>query len=162
MDIMPFSNDEVSHYNIYQKLINEVISLEFKERLKSLRKERKLTQSALGAILNYGYTAISNYESGRNEPSITDLKKIAEFFDVSMDYLLCVNDIRNPYIERDYPEQFNEFKNIYTMLDNDRRNMLDDFMRWMLDRQIKALSESKQKFKVAQDTVPYKSKSTEN
>lgn len=139
-----------------------MISLEFKERLKSLRKERKLTQSALGAILNYGYTAISNYESGRNEPSITDLKKIAEFFDVSMDYLLCVNDIRNPYVERDYPEQFNEFKNIYTMLDNDRRNLLDDFMRWMLDRQIKALSESKQKFKVAQDTVPYKSKSTEN
>ena len=79
-----------------------------------------------------------------------------------MDYLLCVNDIRNPYVERDYPEQFNEFKNIYTMLDNDRRNLLDDFMRWMLDRQIKALSESKQKFKVAQDTVPYKSKSTEN
>lgn len=144
------------------KIINEVISLEFKERLKSLRKERKLTQSALGAILNYGYTAISNYESGRNEPSITDLKKIAEFFDVSMDYLLCVNDIRNPYVERDYPEQFNEFKNIYTMLDNDRRNMLDDFMRWMLDRQIKALSESKQKLKVAQETVPYKSKSTEN
>lgn len=35
-------------------------------------------------------------------------------------------------------------------------------MRWMLDRQIKALSESKQKLKVAQDTVPYKSKSTEN
>ena len=144
------------------KIINEVISQEFKERLKSLRKERKLTQSALGAILNYGYTAISNYESGRNEPSITDLKKIAEFFDVSMDYLLCVNDIRNPYVERDYPEQFNEFKNIYTMLDNDRRNMLDDFMRWMLDRQIKALSESKQKLKVAQETVPYKSKSTEN
>ena len=78
-----------------------MVILEFKERLKSLRKERKLTQSALGSILNYGYTAISNYESGRNEPSITDLKKIAEFFDVSMDYLLCVNDIRNPYVERD-------------------------------------------------------------
>lgn len=135
--------------------------MEFKERLKSLRKERKLTQSALGSILNYGYTAISNYESGRNEPSITDLKKIAEFFDVSMDYLLCVNDIRNPYVERDYPEQFNEFKNIYTMLDNDKREMLDDFMRWMLDRQIKSVSSSKQSLKVAQETVPYKSKSSE-
>ena len=125
--------------------------MEFKERLKSLRKERKLTQSALGSILNYGYTAISNYESGRNEPSITDLKKIAEFFDVSMDYLLCVNDIRNPYVERDYPEQFNEFKNIYTMLDNDKRELLDDFMRWMLERQIKSLSNTKQQLKVAQE-----------
>lgn len=136
--------------------------MEFKERLKSLRKERKLTQSALGSILNYGYTAISNYESGRNEPSITDLKKIAEFFDVSMDYLLCVNDIRNPYVERDYPEQFNEFKNIYTMLDNDKRELLDDFMRWMLDRQIKSLSNTKQQLKVAQNTTPYKAKSTDN
>jgi len=136
--------------------------LEFKERLKSLRKERKLTQSALGSILNYGYTAISNYESGRNEPSITDLKKIAEFFDVSMDYLLCVNDIRNPYIERDYPEQFDEFKNIYTMLDNEKRELMDDFMRWMLDRQIKSLSANNQNYlKVAQNPVPYKSKSSD-
>ena len=53
-------------------------------------------------------------------------------------------------------------KNIYTMLDNNKREMLDDFMRWMLDRQIKSLSNTKQQLKVAQDTVPYKSKSTEN
>ena len=43
-------------------------------------------------ILGYGYTAISNYESGRNEPSINDLKKIADFFNVSLDYLLCTTN----------------------------------------------------------------------
>ena len=62
--------------------------MDFKERLKSLRKEKGITQGQLAEILNYGYTAISNYESGRNEPSIKDIKKISDFFDVSVDYLL--------------------------------------------------------------------------
>ena len=47
--------------------------MEFKDRLKMLRKERRLTQVKLGEMLNYGYTAIANYESGRNQPSIPDL-----------------------------------------------------------------------------------------
>ena len=45
--------------------------MEFKDRLKALRKEKKLTQVKLGEMLNYGYTAIANYESGRNQPSIS-------------------------------------------------------------------------------------------
>ncbi len=71
--------------------------MEFRERLKFLRENyyvngKKLTQTQLANILGYGYTAISNYESGRNEPSINDLKKIANFFNVSLDYLLCTTN----------------------------------------------------------------------
>ena len=71
--------------------------MEFRERLKFLRENyyvngKKLTQTHLANILGYGYTAISNYESGRNEPSISDLKKIADFFNVSLDYLLCTTN----------------------------------------------------------------------
>ena len=71
--------------------------MEFRERLKFLRENyyvngKKLTQTQLDNILGYGYTAISNYESGRNEPSISDLKKIADFFNVSLDYLLCTTN----------------------------------------------------------------------
>ena len=79
----------------------------FKDRLKMLRKEKKVTQVCLGQMLNYGYTAIANYESGRNNPSIEDLKKIAAIFNVSMDYLLGVNDIRYPYIREDNSNEFN-------------------------------------------------------
>ena len=82
--------------------------MEFKDRLKALRKEKKLTQVKLGEMLNYGYTAIANYESGRNQPSISDLKKIASIFNVSMDYLLGVNDIRYPYVIDDETAAFNE------------------------------------------------------
>lgn len=60
----------------------------FKKILKFLRQQNKLNQKSLGAAIGYGYTAISNYESGRNEPSINDLIKLADFFNVSVDFLI--------------------------------------------------------------------------
>jgi len=71
--------------------------MEFKDRLKMLRRSyivdgKRLTQEKLGNVLGYKYTSVSNYESGRNEPCIRDLVKLANFFDVSLDYLVCTSD----------------------------------------------------------------------
>lgn len=63
--------------------------MEFHERLKLLRKKKGITQKKLAEKLGYGYTAICNYESKRNEPNIRDLIKLADVFDVSLDYLVC-------------------------------------------------------------------------
>ena len=104
----------------------------FRERLRALRKEEKLTQSRLAQILNYGSTAISNYESGRNEPSISDLKKIACFFNVSMDYLLCVNDIRNPYVEKTDAGCFENFYQDYCALTEENAKEAKKFIRYLL------------------------------
>ena len=60
----------------------------FKKILNFLRQQNKLNQKSLGAAIGYGYTAISNYESGRNEPSINDLIKLADFFNVSVGFLI--------------------------------------------------------------------------
>ena len=43
------------------------MELLFAKRLRELRKERGVSQVDLGAELGYGYTAISAYETGRNE-----------------------------------------------------------------------------------------------
>lgn len=67
-------------------------TMKFKDVLKKLRKESKTTQAELAAELNYGSSAISNYEKGYNEPSYSDLIKIAVYFDVSLDFLLTGND----------------------------------------------------------------------
>lgn len=107
---------------------------EFKDRLKQLRKEKKMTQVKLGELLNYGYTAIANYESGRNQPAIADLKKIASIFDVSLDYLLGVNDTRQPFNTESNPERWNLFLQYYSLLDD---NSLDDllmYMQWLVER----------------------------
>lgn len=73
------------------------MELQFAKRLKILRKELDMTQVELAKKLGYGYTAIANYEAGRNEPSLRDLVSICKIFDISADYLLGISDIRKPY-----------------------------------------------------------------
>ena len=69
--------------------------MEFKDRLVKLRKELGLTQEDFAQKIGYTRTAISAWEIGRNEPSNADTVRIAEFFGVSTDYLLCKTDVRN-------------------------------------------------------------------
>lgn len=122
---------------------------EFKERLKQLRKEKKMTQVRLGELLNYGYTAIANYESGRNQPAITDLKKIAAIFDVSLDYLLGVSDTRQPYNINQDPEKWNQFLRYYSLLNSKSLNELLLFMQWL------TFKEEKEEQDNINKTTPY-------
>lgn len=64
-------------------------------RIKELRNERGITQAELAKILQISDRAVGYYENGDREPDYTMLLKIAEFFDVSIDYLLGRVDIRN-------------------------------------------------------------------
>ena len=106
--------------------------MEFKDRLKALRKENRMTQAKLGELLNYGYTAIANYEAGRNQPSIPDLKKIASIFNVSMDYLLGVTDLRQPFSGDDETAEFNEFRRYYVQLSEEGKGELLEYMRYLV------------------------------
>lgn len=56
--------------------------------LKELRQYKSITQSDLGKALNISPSAIGMYEQGRREPDAEILVKIADFFDVTTDYLL--------------------------------------------------------------------------
>lgn len=58
------------------------------EVLKKLREERELKQQQVADFLNIHQVSYSQYENGKREPDITTLKKLASFFDVSIDYLL--------------------------------------------------------------------------
>lgn len=72
------------------------MEMPFAERLRQLRTEKGLTQEKLAATLDYGYTAITNYESGRNEPSLRDLARLCRVLDASADYMIGLSDIRRP------------------------------------------------------------------
>lgn len=56
--------------------------------LKTLRKNRGLSQSQLAEELGISKSAVSMYEQGNREPDFTVLKRIADFFEVETDYLL--------------------------------------------------------------------------
>ncbi|MBQ8427946.1 MAG: helix-turn-helix transcriptional regulator [Clostridia bacterium] len=67
--------------------------IEFAERLKSLRQEMNATQNQLADALQTTQRKISYWESGKIEPDLQSLWKIADFFDVSIDFLLGRKDI---------------------------------------------------------------------
>ena len=62
-------------------------------RIKELRKEKGLKQTELAAILNVTQGALSSWETGRYDIGNDDLKKLADFFGVSADYILGRDDI---------------------------------------------------------------------
>ncbi len=67
--------------------------MEFHEKLLELRKSRGLTQEELAEALFVSRTAISKWESGRGYPSIDSLKEIARFFSVTIDDLICSDEM---------------------------------------------------------------------
>ncbi len=67
--------------------------ISFKERLKELRTERNITQRQLGNLVNMSKMAISHWEKGHSEPSISQLITLANYFEVSVDYLIGKSEI---------------------------------------------------------------------
>ena len=59
----------------------------FSQRLLELRTQKKLSQNAAAKILKLGNRTYQYYESGEREPTLSTLVRIADFYDVSLDYL---------------------------------------------------------------------------
>jgi len=68
----------------------------FGKRLKSLRDEKKLTQDELGNIFHLTQSIIAHYEANRKQPSNQTITQMADFFSVSVDYLLGRTSSRDP------------------------------------------------------------------
>ena len=67
----------------------------FSERLKALRQEKNITQRALANHLNITDTAYGFYEQGKNYPNMDILIKLADYFEVSLDYLVGRSEKRD-------------------------------------------------------------------
>jgi transcriptional regulator with XRE-family HTH domain len=65
-------------------------------RITLLRKEKGMSQIALSLQLNLSQKMISSYETGKNEPSLSTLERMADIFDTSIDYIIGYTDIRQP------------------------------------------------------------------
>lgn len=58
------------------------------ENLRKIRKERDLTMKEVGIAIGVGESTISQYETGKRQPDQQTLLKLADYFGVSVDYLL--------------------------------------------------------------------------
>lgn len=71
------------------------------ERLKKLRKEGKLTQKDIATFLNISQPAYQQFESGKKKMNLETMEKLADYFNVSTDYLLGKTDFPDPDLEID-------------------------------------------------------------
>lgn len=64
--------------------------MKFGDKLRNLIEERNLTQKKVANDLNIAPSTMGGYVQGSSEPDFETLKRIAEYFNVSADYLLSV------------------------------------------------------------------------
>lgn len=65
-----------------------IVSVHIGDRIRILRERRGMSQKHLAHALNMPNQSLSNYERGYREPPAEVLKKLADYFEVSVDYLL--------------------------------------------------------------------------
>ena len=70
--------------------------MSFGERLKKLMDEKNITQRQLAKELNMAPTTLSGYANDNREPGFETLISFAEYFQVSVDYLIGYSDISHP------------------------------------------------------------------
>ena len=87
---LSIKNQKLSDFKILLIILfhNNHMKNKLSERLKELRLEKNLSQKELSLKLGCGRTAVFEWESNGHEPNFDTLIKIADFFQVTIDYLL--------------------------------------------------------------------------
>ncbi|GHU35605.1 transcriptional regulator [Bacilli bacterium] len=83
------------------------------KRMKELRLEAKLTQKEVAEKLGISTAFYGQWETGKRTPASKNLQKIADVFNVSVDYLLGNTDEKNP-------SKFGDDIDLYEIIDNGR------------------------------------------
>lgn len=102
--------------------------MNFGNRLIELRNEFNLDRDELANALNISYSSLSKYETNKRFPSQELLISIANYFGVSIDYLLGRTDIRN---YEEYTIAAHTDDRTQQLSDEDRKQ-LDDFIDFLI------------------------------
>lgn len=93
----------------------------FGARLRSLRTENNLTQKSLATILNVSIPTLSHWECDYQEPSFKDLTNLGKTLNVSIDYLLGLED--------DFGARLAPIHSADTDITAEERQLIDDFRK---------------------------------
>lgn len=67
-------------------------------KIRELRKETGISQAELAKKMDLQFYNIGNWEQGRSEPSVSDLIKLADIFNISLDELVNREPLQNPFV----------------------------------------------------------------
>lgn len=109
--------------------------MDFTKRLLDLRESRNMKQKDLADKLNLKPNAISRYEKGSSQPSMQTLAVIADIFEVSVDYLLGLSSIPNPYTAEKFSPKEVEIVTKFRKLSPENQIRIDERLSTMIDGQ---------------------------
>ena len=84
---------------------------EFKNVFKNLRIKSGYTQDGLAEAIGISRSAVSMYETGNREPDFETLERIADFFNVDMNYLLG-SSTKTTVIQNDYEPSYEDVEQL--------------------------------------------------
>ena len=109
--------------------------MKFGDKLKILVEERGITQKELASHLNIAPSTVSSYVQNTREPDFITLKSIAQYFNVSIEYLLRGTE---PVHQQDVLDEVDiAFYGDYSELSEDDKATLRDMARIMRERRSK-------------------------
>lgn len=88
-----------------------MINDDFADRLKSHRKQKKKTQDFMAKMLNIRRSTYGEYERGKIKPPMEKVKILAEFFGVTTDYLIGIEEARTLDISKMILQMIDELEN---------------------------------------------------
>lgn len=105
--------------------------MEFGDRIKALREESKLSREELANKINITYSALSKYEVNKRFPDRDTLIKLANYFDVSIDYMLCRTNIKN---SEDLPKEVKRVANLFAGVGEAKFEVLEKLLKELLEK----------------------------
>lgn len=103
-------------------------------RLKELREQRRLIQEGLALKLNVSQSTISAYEVGERVPDLETLIAIADFFNVSLDYLAGLSDLKQQIRQSDLSPSELEHIHTYRQLSDTDREKINAYIDGLQSR----------------------------
>ena len=71
--------------------------MNYTERIRALREDNDKTQTEIAQLLKIGQKTYSDYELGKTRIPVDSLIILAKLYDVNMDYICGLSDVRNPF-----------------------------------------------------------------
>lgn len=104
------------------------------EKLKKLREERGLYQRDIAELVGVGVSTISGYEKDLKRPKPKNLKKLADFYGVTADYLLG-NENTISELEEDFADGVMALRRANKELSPEQKKRMSELMDWFLNNE---------------------------